>query len=105
MNTTPSGDAMTVRFHRDADAGRLKREKIRRPRAWRIHPGDVAKFAGRGEHCHIRRCPEQAVSVTWRGWRSAEFGRVLLAEHFVCETHGQDFARRHKIAIVRALAP
>jgi hypothetical protein len=37
MNTSPGGDAMTGRYHRDAAAAALKREDVRRPIAWRLH--------------------------------------------------------------------
>jgi hypothetical protein len=37
--------------------------------------------------------------VTWRYFWSAADGRVLVAEHFRCEEHGQEFARRHHIEI------
>lgn len=99
MNTAPGGDAMTVRFHRDAELARLKAEKVRRPRAWLIHPDDVVKFAAEGHHCETRRCHKPVAVVTWRFWRSTEAARVLLAEHLVCAQHGRDFAERHGIEI------
>jgi hypothetical protein len=99
VNTAPGGDAMVVRYHREDEAGLLKREKVRGPLAWRIHDDDVVKFAAEGKHCEIRRCHDRVVVVTWRFWRSAEVGRVLLAEHIVCEQHGQKFATRHHIEI------
>ena len=37
--------------------------------------------------------------ATWRYWRSTEAGRVLLAEHQVCDEHGQEFATRHHIEV------
>ena len=95
----PGGDAMTVRFHRDAGAAALKREKIRRPIAWRIHPDDAARDTAAGKHCEARRCRGRVAVVTWRWWRSAEAGRVLLTEHAVCDQHGQEFADRHRIEI------
>jgi hypothetical protein len=95
MNTSPGGDAMTARFHRDAEAAALKRQKLCRPIAWTLHPVDAAWFAARGQHCQTRRCRELVAVVTWRWWRSAEAGRVLQAEHFVCTEHGQEFADRH----------
>jgi hypothetical protein len=99
MNTAPSGDAMTARFHRDAEAALLKRENVRRPIAWRIHPADAARDTAAGKGCETRRCHDQVAVVTWRFWRSAEAGRVLLTEHFVCDEHGQEFASRHHIEI------
>jgi len=99
VNTAPGGDAMTVRYHRDADADRLKSEDVRRPIAWRIHPADAERDAAAGKRCETRRCHEQVAVVTWRWWRSAEAGRVLLTEHVVCDQHGQEFADRHHIEI------
>ena len=97
MNTAPGGDAMTIRYHRDAAAAALKREVARRPISWRIHPDDVVRFAAEGKRCEIRRCQSRRVTiVTWRFWRSAEAGRVLLSEHVVCD---QAFADRHHIQI------
>jgi len=99
MKTAPGGDAMTVRFHRDADADRLKRANVRRPIAWTIHPADAARDTAAGKHCETRRCRNPVSAVTWRWWRSAEAGRVLLTEHAVCDQHGQEFADRHRIEI------
>jgi hypothetical protein len=99
MNTAPGGDAMTVRYHREDEAARLKREKVRRPIAWTIHPGDVGRFAAKGKHCETRRCRNPVAIATWRWWRSSEVGRVLLAEHLVCVEHGQEFATRHHIQV------
>lgn len=99
LSTAPGGDAMTVRFHRDAEAALLKRENVRRPLAWRIHPDDLVRFAAEGKHCETRRCHNPVAVVTWRFWRSTEAGRVLLAEHLVCTGHGQAFADRHHIQI------
>jgi hypothetical protein len=99
VNTAPGGDAMTARFHRDAESERLKREDVRRPIAWTIHPADAAECAAKGEHCQARRCRNPVAVVTWRWWRSTEAGRVLLAEHFTCTQHGQQFADRHHIEI------
>jgi hypothetical protein len=104
VNTPPSGDAMSVRYHRDADAAALKRQKLRRPIAWTMHPADAAECAAKGEHCHTRKCHDPAVIVTWRYWRSAEVGRVLVAEHVVCVDHGQEFADRHHIEVEPAPA-
>jgi hypothetical protein len=104
VNTAPGGDAMTVRYHRDADAALLKREAVRRPIAWTIHPADAAECAAKGEHCHTRRCRKLVAVVTWRWWRSTEAGRVLLAEHLTCIEHGLQFADRHHIEIEPAPA-
>ena len=90
---------MTVRHHRDSAAAALKRLPVRRPIAWRIHPDDVIKFAAERKHCETRRCRNPIAVVTWRYYRSAEVGRVLVAEHFVCDQHGQRFATRHHIEI------
>ena len=97
MNTAPGGDAMTVRHHRDADVAALKREKLRRPIAWRLHADDVARSAAARKSCETRRCRNPVSVVTWRWWRSAEAGRVLLTEHEVCDQHGREFASRHHI--------
>jgi len=94
----PGGDAMTVRFHRDAEADRLKSESARRPLTWAIHPDDVARFAAEGKHCETRHCRNPVAVVTWRFWRSASAGRVLLSEHLVCAGHGRAFAARHHLA-------
>jgi hypothetical protein len=76
---------------------------VRRPIAWRIHPGDAARFAAEGSHCQgrrgTRRCRDPISVVTWRWWRSAAAGRVLVAEHFVCDQHAQQFADRYHIEI------
>ena len=53
MNTAPGGDAMTIRYHRDAAAAALKREVARRPISWRIHPDNVVRFAAEGKRCEI----------------------------------------------------
>jgi hypothetical protein len=90
---------MTIRFHRDAEIAALKRKTVRRPRAWRIHPDDVVKFAAERKHCETRRCRNPVAIVTWRFWRSAAAGRVLLAEHLACEQHAREFAARHHIEI------
>jgi hypothetical protein len=69
------------------------------PVAWRLHPDDAARAAAGGKHCEARRCPNPTAVVTWRYWRSAAAGRVLVAEHEVCDEHGQEFAARHHIEI------
>ncbi len=74
-------------------------DTVRRPLAWRIHPGDAARFAAEGKHCETRRCREPVAIVTWRWWRSAAAGRVLVTERFACEEHGAAFAARHRIEI------
>jgi hypothetical protein len=99
VNTAPGGDAMSARFHRDAETAALKREKVRRPIAWTLHPADAAEIAGKGEHCQVRRCRNAVSVVTWRWWRSTEVARILLAEHFICTEHGQKFADRHHIQV------
>jgi hypothetical protein len=104
VNTAPGGDAMTVRYHRGDESAALKPENARRPVAWEIHPDDVVKFAAGREHCETRRCRNPAAVVTWRYWRSAEAGRVLLAGHLACEEHGQGFAKRHHITVEPAPA-
>jgi hypothetical protein len=71
----------------------------RRPIAWQIHPAAAAWFAAERKRCETRRCRNPVSVVTWRYWRSAEAGRVLAAEHFVCDEHGQEFAARHHIQI------
>jgi hypothetical protein len=69
------------------------------PVCWRIHPDDAAQFATQGKHCETRRCRNPIAMVTWRWWRSAAAGRVLVAEHEVCVQHGREFAERHGIEI------
>jgi hypothetical protein len=95
MNTAPGGYAMTVRYHTEVP----KREDVRRPLAWRLHPADIARGTGEGQHCETRRCRNPVAVVTWRWWRSTAAGRVLVAEHVVCYEHGQAFASRHHIEI------
>jgi hypothetical protein len=90
---------MTVRNHRDTETALLKRENVRRPIAWTIHPDDVA---AEGQHCQARRCHNPVTVVTWRYFRSAAAGRVLVAEHFVCDQHGQEFAQRYHVTIEAA---
>ncbi len=75
-----------------------------RPVAWRIHPGDVAMFAEAGKHCEHRGCHNPMTVNTWRYWRSTAAKRVLVAEHEVCDEHGQEFAARHHIEIEPAPA-
>lgn len=72
---------------------------VPRPIAWRIHPDDAAEFAAKAKHSETRRCRNRISVVTWRYWRSAAAGRVLVSEHFVCDQHGQAFAARHGIEI------
>ena len=88
MSPAPGGDAMTVRFHRNTEAARLKQQTVPRPLAWTLHAADAAEFAARGERCQVRRCRNAVAVVTWRWWRSAGVGRVLLAKHFTCAQHG-----------------
>ena len=97
MNTAPSGDAMTVRFRSDSDDWRAA--PLPRPVVWRLHPDDMARFAAAGKHCEHRGCRNPQTVNTWRYWRSAEAGRVLVAEHQVCDEHGQEFATRHHLEI------
>jgi hypothetical protein len=99
MSTSPGGDAMTVRYHLDAEAALLKQQKVPRPVAWALHPADAAEIAAKGGHCQVRRCRKPVAIVTWRWWRSTEAARVLLAEHFTCRDHGQRFAERRHIEV------
>jgi hypothetical protein len=99
MSTSPGDDAMTVRFHGDTDAARLKRQRLPRPLAWRIRPSEVARLTADGQHCETRKCHKIVDVVTWRWWRSLAAGRVLVSEHVVCERHGAEFAVRHHIGI------
>jgi hypothetical protein len=69
------------------------------PLAWRVHSADAAQFAAEGQHCQVRRCRNPVAVVTWRYFRSTAAGRVLVAEHFVCVEHGQEFADRHHVEI------
>jgi len=73
--------------------------QVRRPVAWRIRPDEIARFTAEGHHCETRSCREPVAIVTWRWFRSHWVGRVLIAEHFTCEEHGQAFAQRHHIAV------
>ena len=76
--------------------------RTRSPAARQIHPDDMARFYAEGKHCEIRRprtCRRPVTVLTWRWWHSAAAGRVLVAEHFVCTEHGQEFARRYSITI------
>jgi hypothetical protein len=91
---------MTVRYRTEVP----KREDVRRPIAWRIHPADAARDTAAGKYCETRRCHDQVAVVTWRWWRSTEAGRVLLTEHVVCDRHGQEFATRHHTEIEPPLA-
>jgi hypothetical protein len=75
-----------------------------RPVCWRLHPADAERSAAEHEHCETRRCHNPVAVVTWRYYRSAEVGRELVAEHIVCEQHGQEFAGRHHIGIEPAPA-
>lgn len=75
------------------------KQPVPRPVAWRVHSDDAARFAAEGQHCQARRCRNPVSVVTWRYWQSAVAGRVLLAEHFVCSAHGQEFATRHHLQI------
>jgi hypothetical protein len=103
MSTAPGGNAMSARFHRDAEAAALKRAQVPRPVAFRIHPDDAAQFAAERKHCEARRgtrrCREAIAVVTWRWYRSAEAGRVILVERFVCIEHGEEFAGRRGIEL------
>ena len=72
---------------------------VSRPQAWRIRPSEAARFAAEGKRCETRKCREPVAIVTWRWWRSAAAGRVLVSEHQVCEQHGTEFAARHHIGV------
>jgi hypothetical protein len=74
-------------------------QKVRRPRAWRIHPVDVAEYTAKGEHCEARRCRKPVAIITWRWWRSTERAQVVFVEHLTCLEHGQQFAERHHIEV------
>jgi hypothetical protein len=99
MGTEPGGDAMITRYQRDTGAAALKRQTVPRPQAWRIRQTEVARFAADGQRCETRKCREPGVIVTRRWWRAADVGRVLLAEHLVCERHGVEFAARHHTGV------
>ena len=90
---------MITRFQRDTEAAALKRPAVARPQAWRIRQTEVARLAADGKHCETRKCREPAAAVTWRWWRSAAAGRLLVSEHLVCERHGAEFAARHHIDV------
>lgn len=57
-----------------------------------------ARF-GTNEHCETRRC-RQPVAITTGRWFTRK-GRRMVAEHFVCLSHGQEFAARHGIEVTR----
>lgn len=59
--------------------------------------GDAAVFARNGEHCEGRRCRQPVAIVTW-SWFTLR-GKRRISERFLCEDHGQDFARRHNVEI------
>ena len=71
------------------------------PVAWRLHPDNAVRFTAGGEHCDRGKCREPVAIVTWRYWRSAKHGRVLMAEHTVCVEHGREFASRHGVDLGR----
>jgi len=95
VTTEPGGDAMTMRYRTEIP----KLEDVRGPIAWRLHADDAARFAADRKHCETRRCRNPISAVTWRWWRSAEAGRVLLTEHMVCDQHAREFASRRHIEI------
>jgi hypothetical protein len=99
MSTAPGGDAMTSHYDRAVAVEQLKRTEVPRPLAWTLHAADAAELAARGEHCQARTCRKPVVIVTWRWWRSTEVARILLAEHFTCLEHGQQFADRHHVQV------
>jgi hypothetical protein len=71
-----------------------------RPQAWRIRPDEAARFAAEGKRCETRKCRKPVAIVTWRWWKSSkDDGRLLIAEHLVCEGHGTQFAARHHIGV------
>ena len=96
----PHGRAFAARCHVEIEAAPM--EPVPWPVCWRIHPDDAAREAARGKHCETRRCREPIAMVTWRYWRSAAAGRVLVAEHEVCVQHGREFAERHGIDVEAA---
>jgi hypothetical protein len=69
------------------------------PLAWHLHPDDVAQFAAEGKYCEHRGCQNPQSINTWRYFWSKSAGRVLLAEHQVCDQHGLEFAARHHLEI------
>lgn len=99
MGTEPGGDAMSIRYRRDTDAAALKRETVPRPQAWRLRQAEIARLTADGKRCETRKCREPVAAVTRRWWRASDVGRVLLAEHLVCEGHGAEFAGRHHIGV------
>jgi hypothetical protein len=67
--------------------------------AWRLPPDDAAQFAEERQCCQARGCHNPVTVVTWRWWRSTAAGRVLVAEHFLCDQHGAEFAARYHAEI------
>lgn len=69
-------------------------------RARRLTAEEAAILTGRGEHCDTRRCRQPVAIVTWTfyTWR----GHRRVSERFVCEDHGNHFARRHRLEIADA---
>jgi len=74
-------------------------DPLPRPMARRLSADEIARFIANGSHCETRKCREPVAVVTWRWFRSAAAGRVLVAEHFVCTGHGEAFASRHHVEI------
>lgn len=74
-------------------------EPVKRPYAFYLHPAEAARLAAERKHCETRRCRRPITVCTWRWWRSAEAGRVLVSEHLACDEHGTGFAQRHHIEI------
>lgn len=97
MSSEPGGDAMSVRFRRDAEAAALKRERLPLPVAWYVHQADTDWFTDRREHCQQRRCRGPVEVVTHRDFRRN--GQVCRAEHFWCRGHGREFAARWGIVV------
>jgi len=69
----------------------------RDPRARRLAAGEITALTRLGEHCDTRRCRQPVAIVTW--WWFRRHGQMRISERFICEDHGQEFARRHHLEI------
>lgn len=90
---------MIVKFPRDDETAALKRKKLRSPVAWYLHRADTDWSTADGGHCQQRWCRGPVEVVSHRSFWSAPAGRILVAEHFWCRTHGREFAARWGIKV------
>lgn len=76
--------------------------RLPEPFARNLHPAEIAELARDGQHCDVRRCREPVTIYGWYHRRTG--GQVLGYERFLCNAHGEDFARRHHLTIEPAPA-